>query len=63
MARVFSFDVLACQHCGGKLRILAAIQTPEAIRRILGWLRLPSKPPPLAPAVVEAEFEFRPEWS
>jgi hypothetical protein len=63
MARVFEFDVLACEHCGGRLRILAAIQTPEAIRKILDWLRLPSKPPPVAPAILDPQLTFEPEWS
>ena len=43
MRRVFSFDVLACDRCGGKLRIVAAIHPPEATRKILDWLRLPFK--------------------
>jgi len=47
--------------CGGKLRILAAIQPPETTRKILDWLRLPSKPPPIAPPALEPEFVF-PEW-
>ena len=63
MRRVFSFDVLACGHCGGKLRILAAIHPPETTRKILDWLKLPSKPPPVAPAALEPEFTFGPEWS
>ena len=32
------------------MRILAAIQTPEAIRAILDHLGLPSRAPPLSPA-------------
>ena len=30
--RVFAIDVLECPRCGGRLRILAAIQSPDAIR-------------------------------
>ena len=43
--------------------ILAAIHPPETTRKILDWLRLPSKPPPVAPATLEPEFTFGPEWS
>ena len=45
---VFSVDVLECDRCGGRMRILAAIHPPEAIRKILECLGLPSRPPPLA---------------
>ncbi len=39
------------------MRILAAIQTPEAIRAILDHLGLPSRAPPLAPARPQAESD------
>ena len=46
MRRVFDLDVLECAACGGKLRVLAAIQDPDAIRAILDCLGLSSRPPP-----------------
>jgi hypothetical protein len=42
--RVFGFDVLKCDACGGRMRILCAINPPEAIKKILDCLGLPSKP-------------------
>jgi putative transposase len=48
--RVFAVDVLECPRCGGRMKILAAIQTPEAIRSILEHLDLPSRAPPITPA-------------
>jgi hypothetical protein len=48
LKRVFSVDVLCCDRCGGRMRIIAAIHPPEAIRKILECLGLPSRPPPLA---------------
>jgi hypothetical protein len=48
MRRVFEIDVLECPQCGGPLRILAAIQSPEAIQKILDCLGLPSRAPPIA---------------
>jgi hypothetical protein len=48
--RVFAVDVLECPRCGGRKRILAAIQTPGAIRAILEHLSLPSRAPPITPA-------------
>jgi hypothetical protein len=46
MRRVFDLDVLKCDSCGGRMRILCAINPPEAIKKILDCLGLPSRPPP-----------------
>jgi len=43
-------DVL-CERCGGRMKIVAAIQPPDATAKILKCLGLPSRAPPLAPAV------------
>jgi hypothetical protein len=50
MKRVFEIDVLKCE-CGGRMRILSAINPPDAIRKILDCLGLPSRPPPISPAI------------
>jgi len=50
LRRVFEIDVLACARCGGRLRFVAAIDDPEAIRRILGHLGLPTSITPPLPA-------------
>ena len=50
MKRVFSIDVLECARCGSRMRILAAIHSSVAIRKILDCLGLPSRPPPVAAA-------------
>ena len=50
MRRVFNIDVLACDGCGGRLRLIATIESPPAIRSILSHLGLPTTAPPLAPA-------------
>ena len=44
MQRSFGFDVLACKRCGGRLRLIALIDTPDVIRRILCHLGLPEVP-------------------
>ncbi|MEJ2245969.1 MAG: transposase [Acidobacteriota bacterium] len=46
MKRVFGLDVLKCDRCGGRMRILCAINPPDAIKKILECLGLPSRPPP-----------------
>jgi len=55
MKRVFELDVLECGSCGGRMRIIAAIHSSEAIRKILDCLGLPSRPPPIAPAVQDRD--------
>ena len=58
MERVFELDVLACPRCGGRMRILAAIDSPDAIYRILTCLGLPTRAPPIAPAALEGHVPF-----
>jgi hypothetical protein len=58
MKRVFGFDVLRCDSCGGRMRILGAINPPEAIRKILDCLGLPSRPPPISPAVLDHPVNY-----
>ena len=55
LKRVFSIDVLECPRCGSRMRILASIHSSEAIRKILDYLGLPSRPPPVARALTERE--------
>jgi len=57
MRRVWRIDVLECPACHGRMRILAAIHSPEAIRAILDCLGLPSRAPPLASAAFEQDCE------
>jgi len=42
--------VLACPHCGGRLRLIATLATPAVIASILSHLGLPVVPPDPAPA-------------
>ncbi len=50
LARVFNIDVETCSKCGGKMKIIAAIEDPKVIRKILEHIGLSTKPPPLYPA-------------
>jgi hypothetical protein len=54
LARVFLVDALCCPRCSKRMRILSAIQTPDAIRSILDCLGLPTRPPPITPAIPSA---------
>jgi hypothetical protein len=50
LKRVFDIDMETCQKCGGKMRIIAAIEEPPIIRKILTHLGLPVLPPQISPA-------------
>jgi hypothetical protein len=45
LKRVFNIDVEICADCGGKAKVIAAIEDPVVIRKILAHLGLPTKPP------------------
>ncbi len=61
LRRVFAADVLECPRCGGRMRLLAAIQPPEATGAILDSLELPSRAPPTAPAL--PDLQDAEEWT
>ena len=54
LKRVFHIDIERCDVCGGTLRVIACIETPELIETILTHLATreahPRAPPPGAPA-------------
>ena len=50
LARVFGIDAEACSKCGGKMKIIAAIEDSRTIRKILDHLGLRTKAPMLHPA-------------
>jgi hypothetical protein len=43
-------DVEHCPNCGGALKIIAAIEDPPLIIKILSHLGLPTRAPPRPPA-------------
>lgn len=50
LKRVFGIDVETCHLCAGQMKIIAAIEDPPVIKKILEHLGLPSKPPMPWPA-------------
>jgi hypothetical protein len=52
MRRAFGLDVLACPRCGGRLRVIATVEDPVAVRQILAAPRgdEPAGPGPPGPA-------------
>ena len=51
LKRVFGIDIEACTRCGGKLAILASIEEPAVIAKILAQLEktAPDRHPPELP--------------
>jgi hypothetical protein len=50
MRRVFLVDVLECPSCHARMQVIAAIDQPKPIARILEHLGLPARAPPLCPS-------------
>ena len=62
LRRVYAVDVLRCDRCGGRMRVLAFIRTAAVVRRILEHLGLPAEPPRTAPARASPEPDDDPGW-
>ena len=52
MRRAFDIDGLACPRCGGRLRLIATAEDPDAIRQILAALALTAAHVDRAPPAV-----------
>ena len=50
LKRVFGIDLEHCPQCGGDFKIIAAIEEPAVIAKILTHLGLPARAPPRSPA-------------
>ena len=50
LKQVFDIDIEHCPNCGGALKIIAAIEDPPVIIKILSHLGLPTRAPPRSPA-------------
>ena len=57
LRRVFDLDLEHCPQCGGEFKIIAAIEEPAVIVKILTHLGLPARAPPRAPAWPLAFFQ------
>ena len=38
LKRVFKIDILTCEHCGGPVKVIASIEDPVVIKKILNHL-------------------------
>ena len=55
MQRALEIDVLACPRCGGRLRLIATVEDPRAIREVLDAIAFSTeavdRAPPPRPSV------------
>jgi len=54
MHRAFAIDVLACAHCGRRLRLIATLHDPAVIRKIIAHRALSHSGPSPGPAPPES---------
>jgi hypothetical protein len=62
LQRVFAVDVLKCEKCGGRLRLVEIAKKPDDVSRVLGergWSRAPPRGPPRAELRVLAHGQLR----
>ena len=45
LKRVFNIDIETCPECKGKVKVIASIEDPQVIKKILGHLGLESRAP------------------
>jgi len=39
LKRVIKIDIEVCEHCGGKVNVIASIEDPQVIEKILGHIK------------------------
>ena len=65
MRRAFDLDVLRCPRCAGRMQLIATIDDPAVIQRILAHLGLPGARedprPPLPLTAAGAEQQALPD--
>ena len=54
LKRVFAIEIETCRHCGGRLKVIASIEDPGVIERILAYLERPAEEDARAPFAARA---------
>ncbi len=65
LKRVFWIDIETCEHCGGVLRIIASIEDPAVIEKILVHIepRDGASATPHAPRAPPGTLSGQPDWA
>jgi len=54
LKRVFRIDIETCERCGGRVKVIASIEDPAVIGRMLAHLARPASPPVTVPRQARA---------
>ncbi|MFN7906274.1 MAG: hypothetical protein ACK5P5_13925 [Pseudobdellovibrionaceae bacterium] len=57
LKRIFGIDIETCNLCGGKVKIISAIEDPKVIKKILDHVGMPSVAPAPMPARGPSQVE------
>ena len=61
LKRVFDIDIEHCPNCSGALKIIAAIEDPPVIIKILRHLGVPSRAQPISSAARTCDLRAAPD--
>ena len=59
LKRVFAIDIESCPKCGGKLRVIACIEAPDVIAKILEHIRARDEAQPAQPRAPPLRTDLR----
>jgi hypothetical protein len=59
LSRVFAIDTESCDHCGGLMKIIAAVMSGSAVEGILRHLGIPPRPPPINKSTIAIQENLR----
>jgi hypothetical protein len=63
LKRTFKIDVLKCDKCGGRMKLVAVVFDPPTIATTLRALGLPVRAPPIAPARSRSLLDSCHDWT
>lgn len=58
LKRVFAIDIETCPRCGGKIRVVACIEDPDVIAKILDHIRARDEAEPSQPRAPPLRTEY-----
>ena len=59
LRRVFAVDVLSCERCKGRMRLVSLANEPDEISRVLAKVGLGPRPPPRRRPALPGQLELK----
>jgi hypothetical protein len=63
LKRTFKIDVLKCDKCGGRMKLVAVVFAPLTIATTLRALGFPVRAPPIVPVRSRSLLDSSPDWT